>query len=268
MKIALSLHMLSGYIGKPSDASYPNDIQTLLWRVSRCGYEGVEIALDAPEGFAPEVYREALEQNGLTAVSLTGLSYPALQSDDFDGLLRVCETLGVRNVTVDPIPAQADGQELELFIRHLNRVGKILIEGGVRLSYHNHAADFVQVDGMSILERIVAETDERAVFFEPNTYWLQAGGGHVITWLKKLRGRMAAVRFMDYAIDPYSDHTFLECTHKRTAEIGMGNLNWPGILEECAAQGVEWGVVTQDEVRRPPYEAISLSVQNLRAFGA
>ena len=110
-------------------------------------------------------------------------------------------------------------------------------------------------------------TDERYVFFEPDTHWLQAGGGHVITWLKKLSGRMYMVHFKDYAIDPYSDHSFLECTHKLFAEVGMGNLNWPGIIAECKKQNLAWCSVEQDKVQRPGYEACEISIKNLRAFG-
>jgi sugar phosphate isomerase/epimerase len=90
----------------------------------------------------------------------------------------------------------------------------------------------------------------------------------VITWLKKLKGRVYIVHFKDYGIDQYSDHTFLECTHKIFAEIGEGNLNWPGIIKECHDQGIQWCAVEQDRVQRPGYEAIALSLKNLKALGA
>ena len=274
MKVALAPIALRLYRNNPTiiaPHTAINNIKTLLWRVTQCGYEGIEFG--TPAGFTNEEFKEYVDSIGLTIVSAGGLGYPALFATDFSAKLEECRVLGAKNVMIGSPPHIVMGNpaELDKFIGHLNRVGKILMEeGGVHLSYHTHAIDFAKIYGTSgptILQYIIDNTDERYVFFEPDTHWLTAGGAHVITWLKKLKGRMYMVHFKDYAIDPYSDYTYLECTHKLFAEIGEGNLNWPGIIAECEAQGIEWCAVEQDITYRPPYEAIKLSRDNLRGFG-
>ena len=61
-------------------------------------------------------------------------------------------------------------------------------------------------------------TDPRYVFFQLDTHWVQSGGGHVVSWIYKAKGRMKVVHFKDYLIDRYSDTSFLECTHRLYAE--------------------------------------------------
>jgi len=269
MKIALAPYGLRAYrSSKPTSAGYKLEIKSLLYRVKSIGYDGIEMG--TPIGFTNEEYKEYMDGIGLQVVSANGLRYPALQGDDFSSVIKECKCLGAKNVMVSNVPNIVLGNpyELKRFIANLNKAGKALSDEGIYLSYHNHAIDFSKINGATILDQIFEGTDERYVFFEPDTHWLQAGGGHVITWLKKLKGRMYMVHFKDYGIDPYSDHTFLECTHKQFMEIGEGNLNWEGIIKECHDQGIEWCSVEQDQCQRPPFEAIEISVNNLHAFGA
>ena len=270
MKIALAPIALGSYRGRPGAAPSPaakEGIKTLLRRVKKAGYAGIEMG--TPPGFMHGEYKEYMDEIGLAVVSASGLRYPALEGDDFTPNIEECKALGAKNVMVSNMPNIVLGNPYELgrFIANLNRAGKALGDAGIHLSYHNHAVDFSKINGKTILEQIFEGTDENCVFFEPDTHWIQAGGGHVITWLKKLRGRMYIVHFKDYGIDPYSDHVFLEGTHKLFKEVGEGNLNWPGIIAECEEQGVEWCAVEQDTTQRPPYEAITLSAANLRALG-
>jgi sugar phosphate isomerase/epimerase len=272
MKIALSPMSLDQYRPKPSYGeyinTYKNDIRTMLSNVKKCGFDGIEMG--TPEGFSTTEFKEVLDSAGLQAVSGKGLRYPEMAGSDFQSHIDECVTLGTKNVMVSNVPSVALGNQVELnkFIKDLNRVGKIFMEeAGIHVSYHNHAIDFSKISGIPILEQIFENTDERYVFFEPDTYWLQAGGAHVISWIKKLKGRMYMVHFKDYGIDLYSDYTALESTHRVFAEIGEGNLNWPGIIAECKSQGIEWCSVEQDKVQRPAYEAYAQSVKNLRSYG-
>jgi sugar phosphate isomerase/epimerase len=267
MKIALAPMALAQYRTPPAALTYKNDIKTMMTRVKQTGYAGIESG--TPAGYTYSEYKTLMDEIGLTVVTAGGLRYPELAGNDFTKKIEACKALGAANVMVSHVANVALGnpEELKLFIKNLNRAGKALIQEGIHLSYHNHAIDFSKVNGKRIIDHIIEGTDPQCVFFEPDTHWIQAGGGHVITWLKKLKGRMYIVHFKDYAIDQYSDHTFLECTHKIFAEIGEGNLNWPGIVKECHEQDIAWCAIEQDKVQRPGYEAIALSIKNLKGFG-
>jgi sugar phosphate isomerase/epimerase len=272
MKIALAPIALGPYRSKPAYGqyinTYRNDLKTLLRNVKKCGYEGIEIGV--PEGFTREEFKDAADEAGLQIVTAGGVNPFDLAFGDLKNQIADCKCLGARNLMIGHMPNVAIGNPAELrkFIVDMNRAGKILMEeGGIHLSYHNHAIDFSKIAGVTMLQTILDGTDPRYVFVEPDTHWLQSGGAHVVSWLKKLKGRMYMVHFKDYGIDPYSDYTFLESTHKLFMEIGEGNLNWPGIIAECLEQKLAWCAVEQDVVRKPAYEAIALSVKNLHAFG-
>jgi len=267
MKIALApIALRNSYFPKLADLTYKNDIKTILYRVRKTGYEAIEMG--TPEGFTHEEFRAAADEAGIKILTAGGLKYPALLGNDFSAKIKECKILGAQNVMVsnmDPL-VLGNADELKKFIRGLNKAGKALREEGLHLSYHNHAVDFTRINGKTIFEQIIEGTDPKYVFLEPDTFWIQAGGGHVITWLKHLNGRIFVVHYKDYAIDQYSDHTFLECTHRLFAEVGEGNLNWPGIVQECLDQKIEWCAVEQDLCQRPPYESIAISYKNLKAF--
>jgi len=267
MKIALApIALRVSYFPKPADLTYKNDIKTILSRVRKTGYEAIEMG--TPAGFSHEEFRAAADEAGIKILTAGRIDYPDLLGNDFSAKIKECRFLGAPNVMVPNMDRLVLGNsdELKKFIRGLNRAGKALREEGLHLSYHNHAVDFTRINGKTIFEQIIEGTDPKYVFIEPDTFWIQAGGGHVITWLKRLKGRIFVVHFKDYAIDQYSDHTFLECTHRLFAEIGEGNLNWPGIIKECLDQKIEWCAVEQDQCQRPPYESIAISYKNLKAF--
>ncbi|MCL2867676.1 MAG: sugar phosphate isomerase/epimerase [Clostridia bacterium] len=264
MRVSLAPIALRAYRGDPGQSAFKEGIRSLLWRVRQIGFDGIEMG--TPPTFTNAEYKDCLDALGLEAVTAGSLSSEALAAGDFADTLTQCKVLGAKNVMIPCLPAAALGNpyELDSFIGQLNRAGRALMDAGVHLSYHNHAVDFSRVNDKTILERIVEETDPACVFIEPDTHWIQAGGGHVISWLKRLRGRVYIVHFKDYGIDPYSDHAFLEGTHKLFMEFGEGNLNWPGILKECLAQNIAWCSLEQDECQRPPYEAAALGLKNLR----
>ncbi len=206
MKIALSPMPLAPYMPKPAYGEYINtykhDIHTMLHNIKKCGFDGLEMG--TPEGFSTMEYKAFMDEAGLKVVSGKGLRYPEILGNDFKKHMDDCICLGAKNVMVSNVPPVVLGNQDELnkFIKNLNRVGKIFMEeAGIHVSFHNHAIDFAKINGISMLEQIFENTDERYVFFEPDTHWLQAGGAHVITWLKKLKGRMYMVHFKDYGID-------------------------------------------------------------------
>lgn len=51
------------------------------------------------------------------------------------------------------------------------------------------------------------------------------------------------------------------------AEVGEGNLNWPGILAACKEAGVKWYCVEQDKCQRDPFESLAISLRNLKEMG-
>jgi len=51
------------------------------------------------------------------------------------------------------------------------------------------------------------------------------------------------------------------------AEVGEGTLDFAAILAAGDAVGTRWYIVEQDTCRRPPLEAVRISLSHLRAWG-
>ena len=67
------------------------------------------------------------------------------------------------------MPGYAFGSTLEEIAAscdYCNRVGKLATEYGLKLGYHNHAGDFVQVEGQTVLDYVLAHTDPELFLLE------------------------------------------------------------------------------------------------------
>ena len=80
----------------------------------------------------------------------------------------------------------------------------------------------------------------------------------MIYWINKMKDRMPVIHVKDMVME---DRTQL------MAEVGEGNLNWPGILQACEDANVEWLAVEQDICQRDPFESLAISYNNLKAMG-
>ena len=112
------------------------------------------------------------------------------------------------------------------------------------------------------LDIIYEESDPKGLMAEPDTYWIQHGGGSPSAWCRKLAGRLPLVHLKDMAMVPIDGRP-----QQVFAEVGEGNLDWPAILEACRAGGCQWYIVEQDTCRRPPIESLKISFDNLCAMG-
>ena len=180
MRVSLAPFTLRDYRGDPAAPSFKDGIRSLLRRVKKIGYEGIEMG--TPPGFTHQEYRDFMDETGL-AVATVGIRPMVLEGEEYAAVMEECVTLGAKNVMVSSMPNIALGNpyELDRFIASLNRAGKALRGAGIHLSYHNHAVDFSRVNGKTIIETILDGTDPAWVSMEPDTHWIQAGGGHVIT---------------------------------------------------------------------------------------
>jgi sugar phosphate isomerase/epimerase len=108
------------------------------------------------------------------------------------------------------------------------------------------------------LDVIYEESDPEYLQAEIDTYWVQHGGGDPIAWIRKMKDRMPVIHFKDMVI--YEGEQTM-------AEIGEGNLNWPGILEACKDANVEWYAIEQDRCMGDPFDSLRISYDNLRGMG-
>ena len=159
-------------------------------------------------------------------------------------------------VTAYPYPDGVDfgsSESVQKLAQGLNRSGKVLSDAGKILCYHNHNHEFRKLNGKTILETIYEATSPGTLQAELDTYWVQYGGGDVVEWCEKMKGRMPIIHLKDYMTNGENRH--------QMCEIGSGNLNFKRIVAAAEMAGCRWFAVEQDECPGDPVDSLAQSFE-------
>jgi sugar phosphate isomerase/epimerase len=233
-------------------AKTPPDIARTLKKVRKIGYPAVQVSGLGPIDDAE--LANMLKGEGLRCCATHEgniLTEPAKVAEHL-------RRLGCRYTAV-PHPGSTkldDVADVRTFARRLDEAGRILLEGGCSLAYHNHNIEFRRYDGRVMLELLYSETDPRHLKAEIDTYWVQYGGGDPVEWCRRLKGRLPMIHLKDYGTSADGKPVF--------AEVGHGNLDWPRIIPAAQEAGCEWFIVEQDTCPGDPFESLKLSFEYLK----
>lgn len=233
------------------------DVAATLKKVAQIGYTTVQIS-----GFGPVDAREvaqALQDSGLKAVS-THTKWELFQKE-LDKVIEDHRLWGCAHPAIGGLPTTyftLDG--LKQFVDELGPIAEKLAKAGMDFSYHNHNHELARYGGRTWLEQLYERARPNVLKVEIDTYWITAGGGDPAAWIRRYPGRQPILHLKDMIVTPAREQRF--------AEIGEGNLNWPGILKAAEESGVEHLLVEQDNCYdRDPFESLAISYRNLLAMG-
>jgi sugar phosphate isomerase/epimerase len=239
-----------------------------MGKVRKIGYRSIQDG--RVPGLSPRHMRDFMDEIGLEMSSYSG-NLDDIHKD-IDGFIEECRLFDCDEVMMGTMPERfrEDRQAYEKGIALMNQVGKELSSAGIFLSYHNHAQEFRRwsLDGTRAFDLLLEGTDPASVRFMLDTHWIQAGGGDVIEWIRKAKGRARYIHVKDYRIASVNYDTWFGATPIEFAEIGEGSLPWPLIIETCLAQGIRVFIVEQDRTYlRDPFDSIGISFNNLIRLG-
>jgi len=233
----------------------PADVATTLKKVSAMGYEAVQVS-----GFGPidkQELRGILDGEGLECAA-THVGFGDMR-DDFDRVVDEHNVLGCKYPAIGGMPGEyrEDEAGVRRFAKDASEVAAKFKERGMTFGYHNHSWE-LQKYGDRLVLQILMDECSPDVTFEIDTYWIQHGGGCPEAWVRKASGRIPLLHLKDMAM--------LD-GEQIMAEVGEGNLDWPGILAAAKDAGTVWYLVEQDVCRRDPFESLAISLKNLNAMG-
>jgi sugar phosphate isomerase/epimerase len=139
----------------------------------------------------------------------------------------------------------------------MNRIGARCKAMGARLSYHNHAFEYVSFDGQLGIDLMLGACDPSLVSFEPDVYWIKVGKADPAAYIRKYSGRTPIIHLKDMTAGPTPTY----------AEVGEGIIDFSPIFAASEASGAEWYVVEQDFCARPALESAKVSLGHLRDWG-
>jgi len=225
------------------------DLAAAARKIRAIGYHAIQLseAVPVPDD---EVVR-IMAGEGLAICATHENSHKILAQPEacIDRLKR----LGCR-LAAYPYPRGVDftsAASVKLLVRQLDAAGAKFHAAGLALGYHNHAIEFVRLEGAPALDYIYAHTGASNLVGEIGTYWIQYGGGDVVDWCRRLRGRLPFIHLKDYGFT--AGNQPIHC------EIGAGSLPFARIVAEAELSGCQWFIVEQDTCPGDPFESLRLS---------
>jgi sugar phosphate isomerase/epimerase len=247
-QVAVQMYTIRDHLGTPE--AYQESLQ----KIADIGYRSVQVS--GPRPISEAEIASLCAEKGLVINSSHEDSELILQNPQ--QVVENLDAFGCR-YTAYPYPKGIDfksRESVEGLIQGLNAAGKVLRESGKVLTYHNHAVELEQLEGVPILERIYSQTDPEYLQGEIDTYWIHAGESSPEAWCARLRERLPLLHIKDYAIGDDGKPRF--------AEIGQGILDFPTIIATAEASGCQWFIVEQDTCPGDPFVSLESSFRYIR----
>ena len=161
-----------------------------------------------------------------------------------------------------------DEREVNNLAKRLNEAGKRLRDEGVRLLYHNHNVELLNVTKENRAYDILIDmTDKEYVNFEFDSFWFTDGGADVKEWMRRLGTRMKLWHVTDRGSRQIGQSMtpILKCD---SLELGSGNMDLEGLKAIALDNGVDKVVLESHKnwIDNDPVKSIEISGKYLSGW--
>lgn len=161
-----------------------------------------------------------------------------------------------------------DEREVNNLAKRLNEVGKRLRDEGVRLLYHNHNVELLNVTKENRAYDILIDmTDKEYVNFEFDSFWFTDGGADAKEWMRRLGTRMKLWHVTDRGSRQIGQSMtpILKCD---SLELGSGNMDLEGLKAIALDNGVDKVVLESHKnwIDNDPVKSIEISGKYLSGW--
>lgn len=228
-----------------------------LRQIKAAGYDGLELnsfmvhpsslmvrlmtrAAGMPTGSGGKLdWPALLQESGLGVVSLhTDLG--SLERDP-EAVLRDAERFGTKTLAITGMyrfDYSEEGSVREL-ARRLDAAGERVRQGGMRLLYHDHNVELLQVrPGLRAYDILIDETDPEKLGFEFDSFWFADGGADPAAWMRRLGRRMILWHVTDRGSRQHGP-AMTPILKVDSVELGTGNMDLEGLWKIAEENGVE-----------------------------
>ena len=238
---------------------YTKDRENLMEsfkKLSEIGYTYAQAS--AMDHLAPEDIKEAGEKYN---IKITGDHYSfAKMTEDSKAVADLHKIFGCYEPGVGGLPVEArDSKEGILdFMKKANKIADVFAAEGMMFTYHNHAFEFVKVEGKTIMDYILENANKNFKLMV-DVYWLSVAGINPVKFLNEHKDMIGGVHYKDLKVVNNGPEI---------CEVGEGNLDWDLIVKTCDDIGVKHIYVEQDRNWTPdPFTSLKTSYENLKKFG-
>jgi sugar phosphate isomerase/epimerase len=252
------------------------DVRAALAELRSIGIVEAELSgLNGPEsatiyGLPARELKRVLDANGIRVP----VAHVGGALTNAAAISEIAKTVGVETLVValpSEFSAQRDGRftmvpaesraQLDGLAAKLERTGREYRDQGLSFGYHNHAVEFMPVDGVVPFDYLMANTDPTLVRIELDVGWLASAGVDPVAYLRRYAGRVVACHLKDYDPTIVSD-----VPQRKLVEPGAGRIDFAAVLAAMRATGVRHGFVEID-VADDPLGAVRRGSEHVRAVG-
>jgi sugar phosphate isomerase/epimerase len=240
--------------------SIRKNVPAAIEKVGKMGYKFVE-----PAGYAdgkiydmdPVAFRDLCAKNGMTILS-SHVSQPLPTEATWDKTMAwwdVCIDAHVKagaKFLVQPSmggDAYKSLDNLKKWCDYFNVVGAKCNAKGIRFGYHNHDREFsTQMEGQTMYDFMLANTDPAKVFFQLDLYWCVEGGKNPVDYFNKYPGRFELWHIKD------------------KEEIGAsGGMDFYSMWAAAKQSGMKYGIVEVERYNFDQFTSCAKSIDFLNA---
>lgn len=174
--------------------------QRTIEAVAKMGYKYVEAAgynNGLFYGMTPEAFKALLKANKLYMLSShTSHAVPdAAKWDEtmawWDQCIDAHIAAGAKYI-IQPSMDKVGYESLagnKRYCDYFNAVGAKCKAKGIRFGYHNHDKEFTTIEGTTLYDYMLQNTDPSLVFFQLDLWWIHVGGKQAVDYFNKYPGR-------------------------------------------------------------------------------
>ena len=248
-------------------AALAQDVPGTIARIAAIGYREVETyGFDDKVGryyrMPPQSLRQLLADHGITSPSghYDLNRYVSTPLDDLrryvDRCIEGAKGLGHTYITWPWLDPQSRSLEtFKIVAERLNVIGEQARAAGLQVAYHNHDFEFVDHNGRTGYDVILAETDPALVKLQMDLYWIARGSKLTAQqWFARQPRRFVMWHVKDVH-KVSGDYT----------EVGNGTVDFKTIWPHAAAAGLRHFFVEQGgNFTHDPFRSIADSAQYVK----
>jgi sugar phosphate isomerase/epimerase len=240
--IALQLYTVRDELGR--------DFRGTLGHVARSGFHAVEL-FDYHNLTAPNL-KDMLSDLGLK-VAATHVDAERLKKNleaELDYALELgCEYL----VTLDWQATTT--QDWYGVASELETIAQRAKSRGLTLAYHNEPYEIKdRVDGQSVMDVLLQYAP--TLVAELDIAWVHAGGLEPVSYVKQYHERLSLIHLKDVKAQGANAW--------QTVELGRGEVDVLGVLEQLKTFNPAWLILEQDDCEGSPFESVTTSLEWLK----
>jgi sugar phosphate isomerase/epimerase len=240
--------------------SIRRDVPGAIKKVAMMGYKFVEPAGYADGkfyGLTPSEFKALCKAQKMTMLSShTGQNAPNATEKEktmawWDVCIAAHKAAGAKYIVQPSMDGSAYKSlaRLKEYCDYFNLVGEKCNAAGIRFGYHNHDKEFsTKLDGQTIYDFMLKNTDPSKVMFEIDLYWAVVGKANPVDYFKNYPGRFELWHIKD---------------KKEIGESGM--MDFKSYWANAAISGMKYGVVEVEQYNFDEYTSCKKSLDFLNA---